>query len=190
MNTISKHSVASALQLAGKMPAKGASGNEPSSDSLKGAAKTGELHEKFTQFVGEAFYGQMLKSMRDTVGKPAYFYGGHAEKVFQGQLDQTMAEHLTKASASTFADPMFERQFPQFAEAKPARPEAMASRAADKPGAPKSVVEPEKPARLIPPKEAALDMPANIASRTTAQRPDTPDSPLTAPAVSAVPRRS
>jgi Rod binding domain-containing protein len=120
MNTISKHSVASALQLAGKLPAQGAPGSASSSDSLKGTAKSGELREKFTQFVGESFYGQMLKSMRATVGKPAYFYGGHAEEVFQGQLDQTMAEHLTKASASKFADPMFERQFPQFAEAKPA----------------------------------------------------------------------
>ena len=77
-----------------------------------------ELREKFTQFVGEAFYGQMLKAMRSTVGKPAYFYGGHAEEVFQGQLDQTMSEHLTKASASKFADPMFERQFPQLAGGK------------------------------------------------------------------------
>src|SRR5436190_16546198 len=121
MNTIGKHSVASALQLAGNIPPQGALGADPSSNlPSQGNEKTGELHEKFTQFVGEAFYGQMLKSIRDTVGKPVYFYDRHAEKVFQGELDQTMAEHLTKASASTFADPMFERQFPQFAEAKPA----------------------------------------------------------------------
>ncbi len=70
--------------------------------------------------MGEAFYGQMLKAMRTTVGKPAYFYGGHAEEVFQGQLDQTMAESLTKTTASKFADPMFERQFPQLAATKAA----------------------------------------------------------------------
>ena len=74
-----------------------------------------ELREKFTQFVGETFYGQMFKAMRSTVGKPAYFHGGRAEEVFQGQLDQTMAEHLTKATASKFAEPMFERQFPHLA---------------------------------------------------------------------------
>ena len=74
-----------------------------------------ELREKFTQFVGETFYGQMFKAMRSTVGKPAYFYGGRAEEVFQSQLDQTMAQELTKSTASTFAEPMFERQFPQFA---------------------------------------------------------------------------
>ena len=77
-----------------------------------------ELREKFSQFVGEAFYGQMFKAMRSTVGKPAYFNGGHAEEVFQGQLDQTMAEQLTKTTSTKFADPMFERQFPHLAEAK------------------------------------------------------------------------
>lgn len=75
-----------------------------------------ELREKFTQFVGETFYGQMLKAMRSTVGKPAYFHGGRAEEVFQSQLDQTMAENLTKTTASKFSEPMFERQFPRFAK--------------------------------------------------------------------------
>ena len=63
-----------------------------------GPASAAELREQFTQFVGEAFYGQMLKAMRATVGKPAYFHGGRAEEVFQGQLDQHMAEHLTEAT--------------------------------------------------------------------------------------------
>jgi len=117
MNTIGIHSKASALQLAGRLPSQGVLGLDAAAP-LPGE-KSGELREKFTQFVGEAFFGQMLKAMRSTVGKPAYFYGGHAEEVFQGQLDQTMAEQLTKASASKFADPMFERQFPQLAEAMP-----------------------------------------------------------------------
>jgi hypothetical protein len=70
--------------------------------------------------VGEAFFGQMMKAMRSTVGKPAYFHGGRAEEVFQGQLDQTMAENLTKTSAAKFSEPMFNRQFPHLAETKPA----------------------------------------------------------------------
>src|SRR3954452_15998440 len=97
------------------------SAGEPSGTQLlQGNGSSDEVREKFTQFVGEAFFGQMMKAMRSTVGKPAYFYGGRAEEVFQGQLDQTMSEQLTKASASKFADPMFERQFPQFAQAQPA----------------------------------------------------------------------
>ena len=37
----------------------------------------------------------------------AYFDGGRAEKIFQGQLDQVLSEELSKASASKISDPMF-----------------------------------------------------------------------------------
>ena len=115
--------LSSSLQLHGKSDAalnalKGA-GAVDASDAIPLQSKghsPEEVREKFTEFVGEAFYGQMFKAMRSTVGKPAYFYGGRAEEAFQGQLDQTMTEQLTKASASKFAEPMFERQFPHLAE--------------------------------------------------------------------------
>jgi peptidoglycan hydrolase FlgJ len=54
--------------------------------------------------------------MRSTVGKPAYFHGGRGEEVFQGQLDQQMAQHLTEATAAKFAEPLFEQQFPRLAK--------------------------------------------------------------------------
>ena len=66
------------------------------------------LREAFDDFVGGTFYSQMLGSMRKTLGKPAYFHGGRAEEVFQGQLDQILAERLSEASASQFTGPMFE----------------------------------------------------------------------------------
>lgn len=75
-----------------------------------------DLRDKFTQFVGETFYGQMIKSLRSTVGEAAYFNGGQAEKAFRGQLDQQLAEHLTEATADRFAKPLFRRQFPHLAE--------------------------------------------------------------------------
>lgn len=112
MNTIGIHNTAIGL----KPPASSPLSTQKSPIPLvKPGASQEELHEKFTQFVGETFYGQMFKAMRSTVGKPAYFNGGRAEEVFQGQLDQTMAQSLTKSTADTFAEPMFERQFPQFA---------------------------------------------------------------------------
>jgi Rod binding domain-containing protein len=74
-----------------------------------------EVQDTFQKFVGEAFFGQMLKSMRSTQGKPAYFHGGRAEEVFQSQLDQVLSEHMTEASADKIADPMFKQQFPQHA---------------------------------------------------------------------------
>ena len=67
-----------------------------------------ETRAAFREFVGETVFGQMLSSMRKTVDKPAYFHGGRAEEVFQGQLDQELAREVTKASADRLADPMFE----------------------------------------------------------------------------------
>ncbi|WP_197530668.1 rod-binding protein [Bythopirellula polymerisocia] len=72
-----------------------------------------EVRDVFRQFVGEAFFGQMLKSMRSTQGKAAYFHGGHGEEVFQSQLDQVLSEEMTESSADQIADPMFRQQFPQ-----------------------------------------------------------------------------
>lgn len=66
------------------------------------------VREAFNQFVGETFFMQMLSSMRKTLGKPAYFHGGRAEEIFQGQLDQTLAEKMTESSGERFAAPMFE----------------------------------------------------------------------------------
>jgi len=79
-------------------------------------ASAQELRSVFREFVGKSFFGQMLKSMRSTQGEPAYFHGGHAEKVFQGQLDEQLAGKMTEASADQIADPMFRRQFPQQAK--------------------------------------------------------------------------
>jgi len=67
-----------------------------------------ELRTAFDSFVGEVFYGQMLKAMRETTGKPAYFHGGRGEEVFREQLDQTLAQEMTEAGAHTFTGPMFE----------------------------------------------------------------------------------
>jgi Rod binding domain-containing protein len=113
MTSIGNYNAAASSQLPVTLPARGEPSPHP---SLQGKGTPDELRERFTQFVGEAFFGQMIKAMRSTVGKPAYFHGGRAEEVFQGQLDQTLAEHLTEASASRFAAPMFERQFPHLAE--------------------------------------------------------------------------
>ena len=67
-----------------------------------------DVRKAFDQFVGETFFSQMLSSMRKSLGKPAYFHGGRAEEIFQGQLDQTLSQEMTKSSASQFTGPMFE----------------------------------------------------------------------------------
>ena len=72
------------------------------------AAADPKLRQAFDAFVGEAFFAQTLKSMRKTLGKPAYFHGGRTEEVFQQQLDQVLAEKLSSASGDKLSGPMFE----------------------------------------------------------------------------------
>ena len=72
------------------------------------ADESGELRQAFDAFVGETFYGQMLKAMRQSVGKPAYFHGGRTEEIFQQQLDQILSQQLAQAGAAQLTDPMFE----------------------------------------------------------------------------------
>ena len=67
-----------------------------------------ELKAAFGDFVGQTFYGQMLKALRKSVDKAPYFDGGQTEEVFRNQLDQVLAEKLSEASADSFSGPMFE----------------------------------------------------------------------------------
>ncbi len=73
----------------------------------KVSGNEGELQKTFQDFVGQTFFGQMIASMRATQEETPYFNGGRAEKIFQGQLDQVLAEELSDSSAEQFADPMF-----------------------------------------------------------------------------------
>ncbi|MCB9941457.1 MAG: rod-binding protein [Planctomycetaceae bacterium] len=89
-------------------PSQDASRSMSSAAALEGVEEPSELREAFDNFVGQTFFQQMLSAMRKTVDKPAYFHGGRTEEVFQGQLDQVLSEHLTKAAADEFTDPLFE----------------------------------------------------------------------------------
>lgn len=67
-----------------------------------------ELRKAFGSFVGQTLFGEMLKAMRKTVGKAAYFNGGQAEEIFTQQLDQILGEKIADASAERFTGPMFD----------------------------------------------------------------------------------
>ncbi|MBM4005343.1 MAG: hypothetical protein FJ295_18965 [Planctomycetes bacterium] len=62
----------------------------------------------FVEFAGNTFFGQLMSAMRKTVEKPAYFHGGHAESVFQSQLDQKLVESISEKTADSIAGPMYE----------------------------------------------------------------------------------
>ncbi len=65
------------------------------------------LRKAFDEFVGETFYGQMLKAMRQTQGKVAYFDGGQAEEIFTQQLDQALTKKMTAVSADKLSAPLY-----------------------------------------------------------------------------------
>jgi hypothetical protein len=85
---------------------------EADAKSVTDAAKNGkaagnEVREAFQEFVGKTFYGQLLKSMRKSVGEPAYFHGGRGEEVFRSQLDQIVVERIAETSAGPLSDSMY-----------------------------------------------------------------------------------
>ena len=67
-----------------------------------------ELKEAFTDFVGQTFFGELVKQMRATLHKPAFFHGGMGEDIFQSQLDQVLVERISENSAKTFSDAMYQ----------------------------------------------------------------------------------
>ncbi len=67
----------------------------------------GKLKQTFQDFVGQTMFSQLISSMRTTQREPAYFHGGQAEKIFQGQLDQVLTEEISKSSADSIAEPMY-----------------------------------------------------------------------------------
>ncbi len=81
---------------------------QPPSVLVSSRTDSPELREAFDEFIGTTFYSQMMKAMRETVEKPAYFHGGRAEEVFQSEMDQVVVKDLAKSSGSQLSGPMFE----------------------------------------------------------------------------------
>lgn len=80
--------------------------------SLAPAARPSEaelqVKEKFQDFVAGTFYKMMLKEMRKMHDKPAYLHGGQAEDIFQGQLDQQVAEDLAHKHGDALVGPLYD----------------------------------------------------------------------------------
>lgn len=69
--------------------------------------KTGELEEKFQEFVAGTFFRTLLKSLRQTVHETKLIHGGKAEEIFREQLDQTISQQLADSHGGGVADEMF-----------------------------------------------------------------------------------
>jgi hypothetical protein len=88
------------------LPAIGLADHRPASPQPP--ATSTRFREAFTDFVGQTFFGELLKQMRATVDQPSLVHGGMGEEIFQSQLDQILVERMTDASGRSFSDPMFE----------------------------------------------------------------------------------
>jgi Rod binding domain-containing protein len=66
------------------------------------------VREKFQDFVAGTFYKEMLKSLRAAQRPSKYLNGGQAEKIFQGQMDQQIAEDLARQYGEHLATPLFD----------------------------------------------------------------------------------
>lgn len=75
--------------------------------SEEAKARDLELKEKFQDFVAGTFYKEMLKSMRNTQNKPAYFHGGQAEDIFQSQMDDLVTQDLARKHGDKIAGPLY-----------------------------------------------------------------------------------
>lgn len=65
--------------------------------------------EAFQAFVGETFYGMMLKALRSTSGETAYLNGGQAEEMFRNQMDQHVAERLSETHGEQLSKQLYDR---------------------------------------------------------------------------------
>jgi Rod binding domain-containing protein len=107
LNSVSLASLRSSTPAA--LPSRLANAGGAGDDSVE---KARDLKKAFSQFVGETFYGEMLKAMRQSAGEPAYFHGGMAEEQFQSRLDMQRAQDLAGSENNAFAEGMFAQQFP------------------------------------------------------------------------------
>lgn len=78
------------------------------SSLTSGPGGQGDLKDAFQDFVGQTFFGEMIKAFRTTQQPSKYFHGGRAEEIFQGQFDQVLSETLSDSSAEQIANPMYE----------------------------------------------------------------------------------
>lgn len=72
------------------------------------AAKTQEqkVEKQVRNWVGETFYGTMLKQMRDDPFKSKIFDGGRGGEAFGQMFDQRLAQHMAGGVGSKIVRPM------------------------------------------------------------------------------------
>ena len=65
-----------------------------------------EFRKAVGEFVGNVFYGTLIKQMQSSSFKTKYMHGGRGEDVFQGQLGIELAQRLGRSANNPIADRM------------------------------------------------------------------------------------
>lgn len=63
-----------------------------------------DFRKQIGEFVGNIFYGTLIKQMQESSFKTKYFSGGRGEEVFQGQLGIELAQRLGRSANNPVAD--------------------------------------------------------------------------------------
>ncbi len=85
-------------------------------DAVKKNLEDKKLKEMCSEFESVLF-NCMLKSMRNTVEKTGLFYGGQAEDVYTGMLDQEYAKIMSSNTKGSLAQALYKQISPQKNEA-------------------------------------------------------------------------
>jgi peptidoglycan hydrolase FlgJ len=67
---------------------------------VKDVSEHDQLTEQAQKWVGQTFYGTLLKQMHDSPFKASWVDGGRGGQAFQPLLDQKIVDHLSRRSTS------------------------------------------------------------------------------------------
>ena len=73
-----------------------------------GPSENPQLREKLGEFVGDIFYGTMIRQMNDSKLKGEYFHGGRGEQVFQAQLGMELARRMGRATGDPISNHLYD----------------------------------------------------------------------------------
>ncbi len=66
------------------------------------------LRQRVGEFVGNVFYGTLLKQMESSGIKGKLMHGGRGEEVFRGQLNMELARRMGQSPGDPIAEKMYE----------------------------------------------------------------------------------
>ena len=82
----------------------------PSSEQI---LRYNALRKKVESFVGQTFFGQLLKQMRESPFKSDLFNGGRGGEMFTSMLDGVIAERMGRGAGSKIVNAVVKRFEPQ-----------------------------------------------------------------------------